>query len=40
MPSYMYVTEEMNPNFYGVLEKIMEVKWHKEYVEGRNCDPV
>lgn len=40
MPSSMYVTEEMNPDFYGVLEKITEVKRHREYVEGRNCDPV
>lgn len=39
MPSYVYITEETNLSFYKVLEKIMEVKQHREYVEGRHCDP-
>lgn len=38
MPSYVYIAEEMNPNFDRVLEK-MAVKRHREHVEGGNCDP-
>ena len=39
MPSYVSIAEEMNPNFYRVLEKIVEVKRHREHLKGRNCDP-